>query len=189
MHKKEGEIIYIKKNRFKDIAKLYNILAISESDIVTANNHINIYEIVPCTIISGNNELKRNIFNSYLVILKMIHIDYRILVITKRMDFKGIIDLLNKNIYVTDNISQKKIIEDYKEYLLNISKEIALFDKEYYLITNKLKKQEEMELIEAFNVIKHLGIDILKVTDERKIYKILYECINKIAEGVEVDED
>ena len=118
----------------------------------------------------------------------MLRIDYQLLIVTKRMDFKEIIDLLNKNIYVTDNISQKKVIEDYKEYLLNVYRETELFNREYYLITDKLKKQEETELIEAFNMMKHLGINILKMTDEKKIYKILYECINKIAEGVNIDE-
>lgn len=188
MYKKEGEIIYIKQNKFKDISKLYNILDITESSVLTNKNCINIYEIVPGTIINENNELKRNIFNAYLVALKMIHVDYQILVITQRMDFNTILDLLNKNIHVTNNINQKKIIEDYKEYLLNISKETKLFDRKYYLVTNKLKKQEETELTEAFNMMNHLGIEILKVTDENKIYKILYECINKIAEGVEIDE-
>ena len=103
----------------------------------------------------------------------MLRIDYQLLIVTKRMDFKEIIDLLNKNIYVTDNISQKKVIEDYKEYLLNVYRETELFNT---------------ELIEAFNMMKHLGINILKMTDEKKIYKILYECINKIAEGVNIDE-
>ena len=42
--------------------------------------------------------------------------------------------------------------------------------------------------MEAFNTVKHLGIALEKITDEKKIYNILYENINKISKGVEQNE-
>lgn len=156
--------------------------------VITNKGKLNIYEVKPCTVLGESEELERNIYNAYLVLLKMITFNYKIVINVGKMDFNGILNVLNKNIYSTYNIAQKKIIEHYKEYLFNLSKKIQLFTKTFYMITSKLTIQEENQLIEAFKTVQHLGIKIEKIKDERKLYDILYESINKVSKGVEVNE-
>lgn len=184
-NQKEGDNIFLKERKFKDITKLYNIVDVVEGIVITNNGKINIYEVKPCTVLGEREELKQNIYNAYLVLLKMITFNYQILIKTGKTDFNEILNVLNKNIYSADNMAQKKMIQQYKEYLFDLSKDIQLFTKTFYIITNKLTMQEESQLIEAFSTVQHLGICLEKITDERRIYNILYENINKISKGVE----
>lgn len=167
---------------------MYNILGIGDSIIITNKGEINMYEIKPCTVLGESDELKQNIYNAYIAALKMITFNYKIVIKTGKLDFYEILNILNQNIYSTYNMAQKKIIEEYKRYLLDLSKSIQLFTKTFYIVTDKLTVQEETQLIEAFRLVKHLGINIEKITDERILYDILYESINKISKGVEANE-
>jgi len=118
----------------------------------------------------------------------MITFNFQIVIKTGKTDFNGILNILNKNIYSADNVAQKNLIEEYKEYLFDLSKDIQIFTKTFYIITNKLTFQEENQIIDAFSTVKHLGISIEKITEENKIYNILYESMNKISKGVDVNE-
>lgn len=178
----------MKESKLKDISKLYNIIDVIGEDIITSKGKVNIYEVTPCMIIDDSDEIKNNIFNSYLLALKMINFDYQIIVNTSKMNFNNILNVLNKNIYNTDNAMQKKFIIEYKRHLFNLSKEVQIFCKSFYFVINKLKTTDENQLKEAFNNMKHLGISIQKVTTEEKIYKILYESINRISEGDDINE-
>lgn len=118
----------------------------------------------------------------------MITFKYKIIIKTGKTDFNGILNILNKNIYSSDNLAQKKIIQEYKKYLFDLSKQVQIFTKTFYMITNNLTIQEENQLTEAFNMVKHLGITLEKITEESKLYNILYESINRISKGVEENE-
>lgn len=118
----------------------------------------------------------------------MITFNYQIVIKTGKTNFNEIMHILNNNMYTTNNIKQKNMISQYKKYLLDISKDVKLFTKTFYIITKKLTIQEENQLMDAFNTVKHLGINIEKITDERKIYNILYESMNKFTKGVEENE-
>ena len=186
--KKEGENIFLRERKYKDITKLYNVVDIIDGSVITNKGKINIYEIRPCTVIGESEALKQNIYNSYLVLLKMLTFNYQIVIKTDKADFNEIINILSKNIYSADNIAQKRIIEQYKEYLCDLSKAVQIFTKTFYITTSKLTSQEESQFFEAFNTLKHLGISMEKITDEEKLYNILYESINKISKGVKINE-
>ena len=157
-------------------------------NIITNKGKISIYEIIPCKVIGESDEVKNSIFNAYLVALKMINFDYQIIINTNKMNFDSILNVLNKNIYDTDNAMQKKFIAEYKKHLFTLSKEVQIFCKSFYLVINKLKVVEENQLKEAFNTMKHLGVSIKKITNEEKLYRILYESINKVSGGNEINE-
>ncbi len=120
--------------------------------------------------------------------LKMINFDYQVVINTSKIDFNSVLDVLNKNSYNTNNLSQKNIINQYKEYLYSLSKNHQIYSKSFYIAVRKLKRQEEEQLIEAFRVMRHMGINISKVTKEEKIYSILYENINRISKVGEENE-
>jgi len=187
-NQKEGDNIFLRERKYKDITKLYNIVDVADGAVITSKGKINIYEVKPCTVIGESEELKQNIYNAYLVLLKMITFNYQIVIKTGKTDFNEILNILNKNMYSADNTAQKKMIEQYKEYLFDLSKDIQIFTKTFYIITNKLTRQEETQLTEAFNTVKHLGITLQKITEERDIYNILYNSMNKISKGVEINE-
>jgi len=187
-NQKEGDNIFLRKRKCRDISKLYNIVDVLDSSVLTSKGKINIYEVKPCTVIGESEELKQNIYNAYLVLLKMITFNYQIIIKTGKTDFNEILNILNKNIYSSDNICQKKLIQEYKKYLFGLSKDVQLYTKTFYIITNKLTIQEESQLLEAFNTVKHLGITLEKITEEREIYDILYESINKVSKGVNANE-
>ena len=185
---KEGDNIFLKQKKYKDITKLYNIVDVVDGEVITNKGKINIYEVKPCTIIGENEEIKQNIFNAYLVLLKMITFNYQIVIKTGKADFNEILNILNRNMHSSDNAAQKRMIEKYKEYLFDLSKDVQLFTKTFYIITDKLTLQEESQFMEAFYSLKHLGISMEKITEERKLYNILYESINVVSKGVEQDE-
>lgn len=178
----------MKESKLRDISKLYNIIDVIGEDVITNKGRVNIYEVTPCMVIGDSDQIKNSIFNAYLVALKMINFDYQIIINTSKMSFSNILNVLNKNLYNTDNAMQKKFIVEYKKYLFDLSKEVQIFCKSFYLVINKLKIADENQLKEAFNTMKHLGISIQKITEEEKLYRILYESINRVSGGDEVNE-
>ena len=187
-NKKEGDNIFLKERKYKDITRLYNIIDIVNGLVITNKGEVNIYQVKPCTVIGKSEELKQNIYNAYLVFIKMITFNYQIIITTGKTDFNEILSILNENMYSSYNLAQKKMIGEYVQYLFDLSKDIQHFTKTFYIVTNKLTTQEEKQFKEAFNSVKHLGISIDKITDETSIYNILYESINKISKGVKENE-
>ncbi len=145
---------------------------------------MNIYNISPCNTLGDDEELKCNIFNSYLATIKLINFNYQVLINTDKINFEKNFDILNKNTYLSTNNVQRNMIEEYKEYLIKLSKERQIYEKTFYIIVEKLNLNEKKQFEEAFNSMKNLGVSISKIENSDEVFKILYNTINKFDEEV-----
>lgn len=172
------EVINILK--YRDIEKFYDIVDINNGKVITKNKRISIYKIKPCNVINRSDEFENQIYSAYLSAIRMINFNHQILIETKKLDFKNIFDKLDKNIYLTDEYKQKEIVQEYKNYMMKISKDINVYNRTFYLIVDELDMEKEKRLKEAFSFLENVGIKIKKITDNDRLYKLLYETINRI---------
>ena len=172
----------------KDIIKFYGTINVVGQNILTDSKNINIYKIEPCKILNRNIEFEQSLYNSYLSTIKMMDFNYQILVDTKKIETEKLIDKLNNNEYITNNKGHKMVINKYKEYLQNITSKVNVYEKSFYIITNKLTEEKEKTLEEGFSFLKNVGISINKIVDEDTIYNILYRVINQV-KGEQINEN
>lgn len=163
----------------KDIAKIYNIVDIAGDNIITKNNVVNIYDVKPCKVINKNVEQEQQIFSSYLAAIKMFNFNYQVIIETKRIDFNNMVSKLDNNIHLSNNEIQKNIIQKYKEYLLELSNEIDVYDRKFTMACQKLGNENIKTLEEGFEYLKAVGVEIKKITKD-DVFKKTYEMINQI---------
>lgn len=171
------EVINILK--LKDISKIYNIVDIVGENIITKNNTTSLYNVKPCKVINKNIEQEQQIFSSYLAAIRMFNFNYKVIIETKRIDFNNMISKLDNNIYLSNNKTQKKIIQKYKEYLNELSNEVNVYDRNFTMVFEKLDNENSKALQEGFKYLKTVGIDINRVTKDN-VFKKVYEMINKV---------
>ena len=164
----------------KDIAKIYNIVDIVGSNIITKNNITTMYDVKPCKVINKNVEQEQQIFSSYLAAIKMFSFNYQVIIETKRIDFNNMISKLDNNIYLSNNHKQKNIIQKYKEYLYVLSNELDVYDRKFIMTCEKSGDENCKTLEEGFEYLKGIGVDIKKITNDNEVFKKVYEMVNKI---------
>lgn len=139
-----------------------------------------VYKIVPCRVINKSIELEQQIYSAYIAFIKMINFNYQIIIETKVINFNNLIDNLNKNIYLSNDYFHKSIMEEYKNYLHELSNEINIYDRQFYFIVEQLDIEKEKRLKEGGDFLQSIGVKIDKVKDDDEIFKLMYESINKI---------
>lgn len=113
----------------------------------------------------------------------MMKVDYEILVETNKLKLDKAFDNLSKIEYETKNGKQKKMIENYEEYLKALANNVEIYERNIFIILKKLNVAEEKSFIEGLKNLSYLGIEAKKVTEREEILRILHESINIRWEG------
>lgn len=165
----------------KDITSFYDILDINGGNILTKNKRISLYKVTPCNVINKNVELEEQIYVAYIAAIKMISFNYQIIIQTKKIDFKKMLNILNNNIHLSNDYMHRLIIQKYKEYLENLSKEINVYGRYLYFITEQLDIEKERRLKEGFEFLEGIGVSIERIIHDEEIFRVTYEMINKMS--------
>ena len=131
-------------------------------------------------MIERNLEVEQQIFNTYLHTIKMINFDYEIIVSTEKIEFNTIQTILEKNSYLTCNDKQKRLINNYKEYLNSFPAKSKIYKKKFYIVFKDIDNRKQREIEEMDKILNSIGIRIRKITEEGELFKLLYEMINEI---------
>lgn len=183
--KRGDNILFSKKelNFGKDVSLFYGIKNINGPDVYTTTGIINIYKLTPSLVLDTNDELENTFYSSYIRSIKMMNIDYEILVETNKLKLDKAFDNLFKIEYETKNGKQKKMIENYEEYFKALANNVEIYERNILIILKKLNVTEEKKFIEGLKNLSYLGIETKKVTEREEILRILHENINRRWEG------
>ena len=95
------------------------------------------------------------------------------------LNFNNLYNDLNKNIYLSNDYYHKTIIEKYKEYLNELSCNINIYDRQFYFVTDQLDIEKEKRLKEGITFLESIGVKVNRITEDKKIFNLIYEAINK----------
>lgn len=182
MFLKWGENIFLKelqKKTFKDVKNFYGITEVEKDSICTINGLVSIYELKPCLILEGDEQLDNIFYEAYIRNIKMLKVDYQIVIDTKKFKLDDTFNALDNTQYKMKSQKQKNVVNKYKEYLKELSDDIEIYERCIYLIIKKLDDVGERQLTEALTNLKAIGIGVRKVESREEILRIIYELINK----------
>lgn len=178
------------KVRYCDISSLFNITEITDECIVKKLNKvvkkIYVYNILPVTILSDNEEVKDKIVDIYVEFLKEINVEFQILLINKKLNIDEYVNKYFSKIE-NDKILEKEL---YNKYIIDLKNKLTqekIYNTKYYIIVS-LNVNDSTKIEDVDNIMEKLnkiGCKVKRLNKKSDYTKILYETLNK--ESIELE--
>ena len=172
----------LKKESFKDIEKLYNIIDIKDCIISKTDNTIiksYVYKITPITILNLSKEHQNDIINKYIEFLRQTDMEFKIFIINKKLDIEKYI---KENMKTPEN-NNKALKKIYRLYVENMKQKLVeekIYITEYYIVisfeSNNIKIEDFENNLYKLNDV---GCEIEKINNKKTLENYMYQCINK----------
>lgn len=173
------------KNKYKDIAQIYNISDITDDcikiNINRAIKNVYIYEVIPISILHSSDDMINDISNVYIQFLKEFNLEYQILISNRKFDAESYMKKYN-------NLLDEKLGSEYKHmkklYIDDVYDKLSkeeIYSAKYYLIV-AIRDQDSTRIEDVDKTVyklNQIGCSVTRINGTENIKLILYECINK----------
>lgn len=165
------------KNKQSSIQKWLPFDKIYENGIIKTKEkkYIKIIKVTPINYNLKSDLEKKAILNSYKVFLKTCQFDIQILIQSNKEDLNLHFSEIKKNQNYLKLAYQKKIADDYINYIKELQKSKKCSTKEFYLIFNYSQKEINNKIIQ---------FEIIENELKEKYFKIK-ECLSRSGNLVE----
>lgn len=169
-------------SNFKNIEELYKITKISDSYLNTKINkkeeRVYIFKIEPLLFLDLSENIKINIIEKYKEFLRELNFNIEILILNKKLNLKTYI---NEYFVYNSNIS-KDIYDKYTKELENEITNENIYETNIYVIVSdsSYEKNRLEEITRVIFKLEEIGCKVTRLTKEKEITEIMYNCLNKI---------
>lgn len=160
--------------KMKDVKILYKNISVGvNGETEYCGKQSVIFKVTPLNIIQKSDELKTQIYDSYYPFVKGMPNEFKIIVCKGNSETNKNIQKLRKRAMNVKSIQLQNAILTYALNLESITKENESNIKNYYLV---VPRDEVCKI--KFEILKEIGLDIVKIENKDEIEEILKKGIN-----------
>lgn len=163
----------LKRILTKDVSELYHIQQITDKGtVILPTNEVEIYKVEAINIVACDENIKNNIYNSYLSTIRSLPNSFQIVVMKEKSSLKNEIEQYKKRMLIIENYGLKLAMKKYIEYLEQMENDNNIYNINHYLVV-EVKNKEENDIVDVFSNLKELGIRTIKIKSKKDVESVL----------------